>query len=78
MARLHQWAEAREVRGFVLSYLGQRDERLPYTPAGLIRREAVINYPTNFSAMAEGDLVRLTDRGDQLTRLLLDYYCPVL
>jgi hypothetical protein len=37
----------------------------------------VASYPTNFGPMS-GDLEALTLRGEQLTRCLIDYYCPTL
>ncbi len=75
---LHQIASAGQIKGFVLSYLGQIDYRLPYTPPDLVRREQVCDYPTDFSPMSRKDIRMLTDRGEQLTRLLLSRYCPEL
>lgn len=77
-ARLHQAAAAGDLRGFLLSYLGQQDHQLTDPPADLIPRGDVIGYPTNFSAMAEDDLVRLSRRGEQVTRAVLDAYHPDL
>jgi len=75
-SQLHQWQKSGAIRGFVYSYLGQKDNRLPHAPAGLIPRSAVEHYPTDFSPMSETDRERLAGRGYQLTRLLLDHYCP--
>ena len=47
--RLHRYTELGEFKGFTLAYLGQIDERLPYMPPNLVRREDVFKYPTNFS-----------------------------
>ena len=76
--RLHDAAASEELAGFVMPYLGQRDETLPCVPAGLIPRDAVADYPTDFRAMSRDALDMLTDRGEQLTRLLIDSYCPEL
>jgi NTE family protein len=53
MHRLHEMKEARLIRGFVLPYLGQIDERLPWEPGVLTPRAEVIGYPTNFRAMSQ-------------------------
>lgn len=74
--RLHIFKQTGNIKGFILPYLGQQDERLPLHVPGLVRREQVIGYPTNFAAMPQNDLDRLTRRGEQLTSMLLGYYCP--
>ena len=66
------------IEGFVLSYLGTADNRLPAPPPDLVRRDEVASYPTNFSPMRQEDLDRLTLRGEQLTRLLITRYLPEL
>lgn len=71
---LHRMAANREIRGFLLPYLGQIDARLPYLPPDLVSREAVMDYPTDFSPMTKKDLDLLAGRGEQLTRLLLELY----
>lgn len=73
---LHRMKETRQIDGFLLPYLGQIDERLPYIPDDLIRRDDTFDYPTDFSPMKENDIERLGLRGEQLTRLLVDYYQP--
>ncbi len=77
-AQLHMWQRSGAIRGFVYSYLGQQDKRLPFVPSGLIARSEVEHYPTDFSPMSKSDRERLAGRGYQLTRLLLDHYCPEL
>lgn len=73
---------AGHLRGLVLPYLGMKDESLERDPAvgplpeGFVRREDVIGYPTDFRAMSDGDIDRLTRRGEQLTRLLLEAHWP--
>ena len=76
--RLHQYAASGEIDGFILPYLGQQDSRLPIAPADLVPREAVVDYPTNFSPMSEEQIELLARRGEQLTRLLIDLYLPEL
>ncbi len=77
-ARLHQAAEAGQLDGFVLAYLGMRDERLPAPLADLVPRDRVAGYPTNFKAMTQAELDLLALRGEQLVRTLLPAYCPQL
>jgi len=76
--RLHNYVETGGISGFVMPYLGQIDERLPFLPPDLVSRERVIAYPTDFSAMREEDLHMLSLRGEQLTRLLVARYAPEL
>jgi NTE family protein len=77
-ARLHHAAEAGQLDGFVLAYLGMRDERLPAPLADLVHRDQVAGFPTDFKAMAQADLDLLALRGEQLVRTLLPTYCPKL
>ena len=77
-SRLHGFEESGDISGFVLSYLGQNDERLPWLPPQLPTRREVCNYPTDFSPMNAEDIDRLTLRGELLTRLLVAYYLPEL
>lgn len=76
--QLHLWRQYGAIDGFVYSYLGQQDQRLPFQPAGFIRREDVVHYPTDFSPMSDVDIDLLSGRGEQLTRLLIEHYCPNL
>jgi NTE family protein len=76
--RLHGHVVAGTLRGFILSYLGQRDDRLPYQPPNMVRREDVFDYPTDFAAMRGGEIEKLARRGEELTRLLIAEYCPEL
>lgn len=77
-AHMHDLAQHGLLTGFVYSYLGMRDSRLPTPLPDLVPRESVFTYPTNFAAVAPNDLAALTTRGEQLTRVLLDLYCPNL
>lgn len=76
--RLHMFKQDGRIKGFILPYLGQQDQALPIKPPDLIRREEVIDYPTNFAAMTQRNITLLTKRGEQLTELLLSTYCPEL
>jgi predicted acylesterase/phospholipase RssA len=77
-ARVHELAAAGHVKGFVYSYLGMRDARLPVPIADLVERKQVSEYPTDFARMAKEDLDAIATRGEQLTRALIEFYCPVL
>ena len=77
-SRLNQWREHDAIKGFIYVYLGQQDERLPSIPSDFVPRDRVVNYPTDFAPMPHADIIALSDRGEQLTRLLLDHYCPEL
>lgn len=76
--QLHRMAANGEIRGFLLPYLGQIDERLPYRPSDLVPREDTFSYPTNFSPMSAANIALLSKRGEQLTNLLLDIHAPHL
>ena len=73
--RLDQWGD---ISGFVLSYLGQKDGKLPWVPPELPKRAEVRDYPTDFAAMKQADLDRIAFRGEVLTRFLVAYYLPDL
>ena len=72
--RMHEYAEHRDIDAFALIYLGQQDERLPYVPPDLVRRNEVNGYPTDFSPMPSDAIARLTKRGEQLARILVHRY----
>jgi len=65
--RLYDLKGAGKIRDFVLPYLDQDDERLAFPPADLVRRASVAGYPTNFFAMPDEWIERLSKRGEQLT-----------
>jgi NTE family protein len=75
---LHRMAANSEIQGFLMPYLGQQDSALPVRPPGLITREQVLNYPTNFNPMAQKNIDLLSRRGEQLTRCLIEAYAPHL
>lgn len=71
---LHRMAANREISGFLLPYLGQIDAKLPFLPDDLVGRTEVMDYPTDFSPMNAADIDRLTLRGEQQARILLEHY----
>lgn len=75
---LHRMAANQEISGFVMPYLGQQDSALPAPPPDLVRREEVVDYPTNFNPMNQATIDTLSTRGEQLTRCLLAAYAPDL
>ena len=75
---LHRMATKRAIDGFILPYLGQQDDKLPFRPADMIARDHVMNNPTDFSPMLKDNIALLAGRGEQLTRLLLEIYAPHL
>lgn len=77
-ARLHHLQDSGAINGFVLAYLGQQDDALPVIPSELVRREAVVDYPTDFASMQASDIEKLSLRGEQLTRMLIAHYVPEL
>ncbi len=78
MHQLHAWKATGALKGFILPYLGQDDSRLPNKPANFIPREEVERYPTDFSPMSDEWIEKLSLRGEQLTRTLLQLYVPEL
>jgi NTE family protein len=75
---LHRLARSGEINGFILPYLGQQDESLPCPPPDLVPRSETFDYPTDFNSMSEKDIERISLRGEQLTRNLLETYHPGL
>ncbi|MFQ6029102.1 MAG: patatin-like phospholipase family protein [Dehalococcoidia bacterium] len=72
--QLFEWRESGEISDLLLAYLGSRDEMLPKSPSLTVRREAVVEYPTNLSAMSERDIETLAARGEQQMRVLMTEY----
>ncbi|MEZ4750945.1 MAG: patatin-like phospholipase family protein [Bdellovibrionota bacterium] len=75
-ALLHEFQKKGKLKAFILSYLGQNDERLPSRPADFVPQEAVVDYPTDFRAMSEDNISLLSKRGEQLTKTLISLYWP--
>ena len=78
MHRLHEAQRTGQIKGFLFPYLGQQDRQLPKPLADLVRREEAHAYPTNFNAMPEEWIERLSRRGEQLTLCLARAYVPHL
>lgn len=78
MHHLHGLQDAGKIRGFAMPYLGMSDEALPWKPSGLITRRDVIRYPTDFAAVSEEWIDKLSTRGEQLTRVLASHYLSEL
>lgn len=76
MKRLFELRAAAKLRAVILPYLGQRDSRLKFKPPNLVTREEAYAYPTNFSAMSEEWIERLSRRGEQPTRALIAEHAP--
>jgi NTE family protein len=69
---------AEKLKGFVMPYLGQQDHALPVTPVDLVRRGTIASYPTDFNAMSQDALNKLSTRNEQLTLALLEACVPGL
>ena len=62
----------------MLPFLGQSDQRLAHPPHDLVKREEVDGYPTDFYAMSESWIERLSKRGEQVTIAVLQEHHPEL
>lgn len=78
MKRLFELRGAGKLRTVILPYLGQDDARLKFRPPDLVTREEAYAYPTDFSAMSEEWIERLSRRGEQLTKALVAEHAPDL
>lgn len=78
MKRLFDLQESGRIKGFLLPYLGQDDRKLKAAPEGLVGRDEVINYPTNFSPMPAAWIDRLVLRGEQVTLAVIGEHAPYL
>lgn len=76
--RLFDLKDAGKLQTFLLPYLGQDDARLRFAPPDLVTREEAFAYPTDFSAMSDDWIDRLSRRGEQLTEALLAEHAPDL
>jgi len=76
--RLHMHGASGALKGFVMPYLGQQERELPVVPVDLPLRSEVADYPTDFAAMSNDTIELLAARGEKLTRVLVDFYCPEL
>ena len=75
-----QKSRSSQVETVILAMLGQKDERLlkdfgeHSLPCDFVPREAVMHYPTDFNAMPEEDIEKITLRGRQLAEVLMENY----
>ncbi|WP_430414048.1 patatin-like phospholipase family protein [Parasphingorhabdus sp.] len=74
MNRLFDLKNSGKLESFLLPYLDQADERLKFPPTDLVTAAEVANYPTNFSAMSEEWIEKISKRGEQLTIALIKEY----
>ncbi|MFQ5568248.1 MAG: patatin-like phospholipase family protein [Rhodothermales bacterium] len=80
MGQLFAQRASGDLEVLILPYLGMKDEALHRDadvgplPDDFVVQNQVIGYPTDFRAMSESDLDRLSGRGEQLTYLLTDAY----
>jgi len=78
VSRLHELLRSQRIKGFILPYLGQLDAEIPTTVKQLVTRSEVIGYPTDFAAMPDEWIDRLSTRGEQMTRVLACDYLKQL
>jgi NTE family protein len=76
--RLFDLTESGRLKRFLLPYLGQSDHHLATPPKDLIRREDVDGYPTDFFAMSDEWIGKLSKRGEQVTLAVLQEHHPEL
>lgn len=76
--RLFDLLEAKKLQAIVLPYLGQADARLLVAPSDLIKREEVVDYPTDFNSMKEEWIDKLSKRGEQVTLAVIKEHNPEL
>lgn len=78
MARLHSLKQSNAIKGFAMPYLGQIDDRVKWGSNDYIKRDQVICYPTNFRAMTQEWIDRISARGEELTHALIPEYLSEL
>lgn len=74
--RLFDLQDAGKIGGFVMPYLGQNDARLTKKPEDFMSGDDVAGYGTNFSAMSDEWIDRLSLRGEQLVASLVSEHWP--
>lgn len=74
ISKLHELRNSGKISHMLFPYLGQQDSKLPLVPENLVRREVAHAYPTNFDAMPDEWIERLSLRGYQLTTCLARAY----
>jgi NTE family protein len=76
--RLFDLKDSGRIRGFVMPYLDQDDKKLTCAPPDLVTRTAAADYPTDFSAMPEEWIEKLSKRGEQLTLAVIQQHAAYL
>ena len=76
--RLFDLKSSGQIKGFAMPFLGQDDSRLAFPPSDLVSREDAHGYPTDFSAMPDEWIEKLSKRGEQLTYALIAEHMPDL
>lgn len=51
---------------------------MKYRPPNLVSRDDAYGYPTNFSAMSDAWIDKLSTRGEQITHALIREHAPQL
>ncbi|WP_237673406.1 patatin-like phospholipase family protein [Vreelandella profundi] len=74
--RLFDLAESGKLKGILLPYLGQQDDKLQFATPDLVPGEMTAGYPTNFSAMDQEWIEKLVTRGEQLVYALVKENWP--
>jgi len=72
--QLHLYAKNGDLEGFLYVGLGQQDRVVPLKPGNWVPRDEVVDYPTDFDAMADEDLDALSNRAEAITRALATQY----
>lgn len=69
--RLFDLEAGGRLKGFILSYLDKADSKVTHVHPNFVTASEVSNYPTDFSAMPEVWIGKLSRRGEQITHALL-------
>jgi hypothetical protein len=81
-SRLFSYQQNEELESFVFPFLDQKDGRPidqlgeSALPEDFVERHQVVGYPTDFRVMPVVDIEHITQREEQLTRMLLEAYGP--
>lgn len=76
--RLFDLRSSGQLKAFAMPYLGMKDRADFSDGEGFVSREDVFGYPTDFSAMSDAWIEKLSRRGEQLTHRLLNENLPHL
>ncbi|WP_068317758.1 patatin-like phospholipase family protein [Polycladidibacter hongkongensis] len=78
MKRLFDLKETGAIKAFAIPYLGQDDSRLKCKPTDLVSRDSTDGYPTDFNAMPDEWIEKLSKRGEQVTLAVIKEHNPEL